>query len=117
MALGQTPTKSVIQADMAFVKLYSLAKLPPGSVMEVMAGGLPIALCNVAGEIRALGGICPHHGGPLGQGAMNGENVVCPWHAWEFSCVTGRNDFNPDTRVPVYAVRLDGDDILVDPSA
>jgi nitrite reductase (NADH) small subunit len=85
--------------------------------MEVMAGGIPIALCNTGGEIRATGGICPHLGGPLGHGAVNGENIVCPWHGWEFSCFTGRNDFDPDTRIPTYPVRMDGDDILVDLSA
>lgn len=85
--------------------------------MEVMIGSQPVALCNVDGEIHALEGVCPHQGGPLGQGAMNGENIVCPWHAWEFSCKTGCNDFDPETRVPAYPVRVDGDDILVDSGA
>jgi nitrite reductase/ring-hydroxylating ferredoxin subunit len=102
---------------MAFVRLYSLAKLPPDDVVEVMMGGIPIALCNIGGEIRAVGGICPHHGGPLGHGAINGENVVCPWHAWEFSTLTGCNDFDPTTRVATYPVRVEGDDILVDSGA
>jgi len=102
---------------MAFMKLCSLSKLPPGELREVIAGAIPIALCNVDGEIRAIGGICPHLGGPMGYGALNGENVVCPWHAWEFSSLTGALDFNPDIRVPTYAVRVEGDDILVDPSA
>jgi nitrite reductase (NADH) small subunit len=102
---------------MAFAKVHSLAQLPRDSLTEVLVGGTPIALCHVGSEIRAIGGVCPHQGGPLGQGAMSGENIVCPWHAWEFSCVTGRNDFDPDTRVVTYPVRVDGDDILVDPGA
>src|SRR5579863_10298425 len=99
---------------MAFVKVYSLAELPPGSVTEVMIGANPVALCHADGEIWALEGVCPHQGGPLGQGAMNGENIVCPWHAWEFSSKTGGNDFDPETRVRVFPVRVEGDDILVD---
>jgi nitrite reductase (NADH) small subunit len=102
---------------MAFAKSCSLATLQPGDLTEVMAGEIPIAVCNVAGEIRALGGICPHQGGPLGHGAMNGEYVVCPWHAWEFNSLSGELDFNPDIRVATYPVRVDGDDILVDPGA
>jgi nitrite reductase/ring-hydroxylating ferredoxin subunit len=102
---------------MAFVKVYSLAQLSPASLVEVVVGDMPIALCNSGGEIRAIGGLCPHRNGPLGQGALHEKNVVCPWHAWEFSCVTGRHDFDPDIRVPVYPVRVDGDDILVDPCA
>ena len=102
---------------MAFVKVCPLEKFPPGSLMEFSAGDILIAICNRGGEIRAIGGVCPHQGGPLGEGAMNGEYVVCPWHAWEFNCTTGENDFDPETRVPVYPVRVDGGDILVDPGA
>ena len=107
----------MLQGHMAFVRVSSLAKLPSGTTMEVEAAGLTIALCNVDGSIHAIGGICPHQGGPLGHGAMHGEHIVCPWHAWEFSCITGRNDFSPDVGVATYPVRLDGDDILVDTGA
>ena len=99
---------------MAFVRVYSLAKLPPDNVAEVMAEGTLMALCNVGGEVRAVGGVCPHEGGPLGMGAMNGENVVCPWHAWEFNSSTGSLDGGWNTFLPVYPVRIEGDDILVD---
>jgi len=99
---------------MPFVKVAQLSALPPGTVAEIDLGGALYALCNVAGRLSAIGGVCPHRGGPLGQGAMHGANVVCPWHAWEWNCQTGANDFNPDQKVPVYAVRLDGDDILLD---
>ena len=102
---------------MGFVRVCSLAELPPESLTEVMVDGRPIAICNSGGEIRALDGVCPHQGGPLGQGAMNGENIVCPWHAWEFSSATGQNDFDPDTRVARYPVRVENGEILVDPDA
>ncbi len=82
--------------------------------MEVMAGGQPYAVCNVSGKVTALLGICPHRGGPLGQGAMSGNNVVCPWHAWEWDCTTGANDFNPEQKVATCVLRIEGDDILLD---
>ena len=99
---------------MAFVKVFSLARLPPDAAVEVMIGGLPLALCHVRDEVLALWGICPHQGGPLGCGTINGESISCPWHGWEFNCETGRNDFDPDTRVQTYPVKIEGDDILVD---
>ena len=102
---------------MAFVKVSSLSKLPPDSVIEVMVEGVPVALCNTGGEVRAIGGICPHEGGPLGFGNMHGENVVCPWHAWEFSTKTGWMECAWNTFVPVYDVQIDGDDILVNSDA
>jgi nitrite reductase/ring-hydroxylating ferredoxin subunit len=99
---------------MAFVKVGSASALSPGSVMEASLGEDYYAICNVAGHIHALAGTCPHSGGPLGQGALNGANLACPWHAWEFDCQTGAHDFNPAVRVQTFAVQVVGDDILVD---
>jgi len=100
---------------MAFVKVGSLSKLPAGSVMEALVGDGTYAVCNAGGEIYALDGICPHSGGPLGQGALHGTTLVCPWHAWEFDCrthVEGASEM--DDLVAKFPVRIDGDDILVD---
>ena len=72
------------------------------------------ALCNVEGQVYAVSGICIHRGGPLGQGALHGTTVVCPWHAWEFDCRTGANDYNPEIIVPTFGVQVVGDDILID---
>ena len=99
---------------MSFVKVGALATLPPGSVMQVEVGGNPYAICNVAGELHALDGICPHSGGPLGQGALHGNTLVCPWHAWEYDCRTGVNDFDEDVKVATFPVKVQGEDILLD---
>jgi len=99
---------------MAFRRVASLAALPPGSLTQVEVGEETLALCNAGGSIHALDGICPHAGGPLGQGALHGTTLVCPWHAWEYDCVTGENDGNPNIRLIKFAVRLEGDNILVD---
>jgi nitrite reductase/ring-hydroxylating ferredoxin subunit len=99
---------------MAFQRVGSLASLSPGSMMEIEDGDRRVAICNVGGQIYAMDGVCPHQGGPLAEGALHGNMIVCPWHAWEFDCTTGQNDFDPDIRQQQFAVRLEGDDILVD---
>ena len=66
------------------------------------------------GLLSQLTGTCPHHGGPLGQGAVNGSSLTCPWHAWEFDCRTGEHDYNPAVRVATYPVQVIGDEILID---
>ena len=99
---------------MPLVKVASLSKLPADSVSEVIVDNEPYALCNVGGRVTAISGTCLHHGGPLGQGALHGNNVVCPWHAWEWDCQTGANDFDPTQKVPIYTVAVDGDDILIE---
>ena len=99
---------------MAFLKVGSISRLPSGSAMQVEAAGRPYAVCNVEGAIHALDGTCPHAGGPLGEGALHGAMLVCPWHAWEYDCRTGENDFDPDVKVATHRVRVEGDDILID---
>lgn len=99
---------------MALQKVAQTSDVPPGSVIEVMHAGEPVALCHVDGEWHAMAGVCPHRGGPLGQGAMEGKNVLCPWHAWAFHAETGENDFNPACRVATYPVVIRGSDVLVD---
>lgn len=99
---------------MALVKVASVGDVHQDSVHEVMVGKTPYAICNVGGKITALLGICPHRGGPLGQGAIHGEYVVCPWHAWEWNCSTGENDMDPTKKVATYEVKVEGGDILLD---
>ena len=105
---------AILKEPMPFQKLASLDELPEGCVIEVVRGRELYALCNVGGEIRALHGVCPHHGGPLGQGALRDGIVSCPWHAWPFDSATGACGFSPDLRIPTYSVRVEGRDILVD---
>jgi nitrite reductase/ring-hydroxylating ferredoxin subunit len=99
---------------MPFQRLVSLDELPPGSLLEIVRGNDLYAICNVNGEVRAMAGVCPHHGGPLGQGALDEGLVTCPWHAWQFDPGTGACVFNDAVRVPVYPVRIEGGEILVD---
>ena len=100
---------------MAFVKVGSLTALPPGAVMEVHFGDDSYAICNAGGELHALTGICPHAGGPIGQGNLQDNLVVCPWHEWAYDCRTGENDYDPDIKLDRFAVKAEGDDILLDP--
>jgi nitrite reductase (NADH) small subunit len=85
--------------------------------MEALVGDGTYAVCNAGGEVYALDGICPHSGGPLGQGALHGTTLVCPWHAWEFDCRIRVKDPEAneiDDLVAKFSVKIDGDDILVD---
>jgi len=99
---------------MPFVKVGSLRELAPGSVMEAMAGPNSYAICNLDGELRAYAGECPHAGGPLGEGTIEGGNLVCPWHAWEYDCRTGVNTFDENVRLESFPVKIDGDEIWID---
>ncbi len=100
--------------EMPLIKVTSLSAVPPGNVRPAELRDESYAVCNVDGEIHVLDGVCPHAGGPLGQGALHGTTLVCPWHAWEYDCRTGVCDFNEAVRVAKFPATVQGDDILID---
>lgn len=70
-----------------------------------------VAVFHHDGAFRAIGNACNHKGGPLCEGRMRDEYVVCPWHGWEYSVVSGRGPAGYDEeQVPVFDVdeRPDG---------
>ena len=56
--------------------------------------------------------VCPHRGGPLGQGMIEGGKLICPWHAWAFDLKTGQAAHTAMAKVPVYEVKVEGEDVL-----
>jgi nitrite reductase (NADH) small subunit/3-phenylpropionate/trans-cinnamate dioxygenase ferredoxin subunit len=99
---------------MARVSLGRAADLPPGQGRVVEAGAHTLAVFNVEGRFYALDNACPHRGGPLGEGDLEGPVVSCPWHAWRWDVRTGANTNNPAVRVACYPVELDGEQLVVE---
>ena len=96
------------------LRIAGIDDVPPGSAIEVTAAGRVFAVYNVEGEIHVLDGICPHAGGPLGQGALEGNVITCPWHGWQFDVTTGRHCLNVNLCHMHYAARIEGTDVVVD---
>ncbi|MFQ5927017.1 MAG: Rieske (2Fe-2S) protein [Terriglobia bacterium] len=96
-----------------FVKVATRNELPPGSGKLVIAHDKPIALFNVNGEFYAVNYICPHMGGPIGEGSLNGYVVACPWHGWTFDVRSGLPDHPGGHAIAAYEVKLEGDAVLV----
>ena len=96
-----------------FVKLATVGELPVGGAKEVEFDGRVYALFNVDGVLSAIDGICPHQGGPLADGVLEGCMVACPWHGWEFNVQTGGTPLGPRIKVDVFEVKVEGDDVLV----
>ncbi|MFO1019487.1 MAG: Rieske 2Fe-2S domain-containing protein [Planctomycetales bacterium] len=74
-----------------WVRVAAYEEIPVGTGMEVVAGSHVIALFRIGEEIHALDGICPHAGGPLAKGVLNGCIVTCPWHGWQFDVTSGQH--------------------------
>jgi nitrite reductase (NADH) small subunit len=73
-----------------------------------------VALFHVQERIYALDGVCPHQGGPLGQGELAGCLITCPWHGWQFDVRTGKHRVNPSMVQPCFPVKVEDNAIWIE---
>ncbi len=99
-----------------FVKVGNRSEfqdLEAGKLVD--AGGQSIAIFDLGGKYYAIENTCPHRGGPLAEGEMNGEEVICPWHGARFNIKTGAVLAPPAPQgVKSFPVRVTGDDVEVE---
>jgi len=98
-----------------FVKIATVSELPAeGEAKEFAWGAKTICVARVNGELAALDNVCVHRGGPLGQGVVLDGKLICPWHGWEFDPKTGKAVMGRNIGVPVYRLKIEGEDVLVE---
>ena len=88
--------------------------LHDGQMKEIEINGRKLGLARIDGKYYVFGGLCPHHGAPLGEGMLHGQTVRCPWHHSIFDVTTGRF-LEPPTLddIPVFEAKIVGDDVVV----
>lgn len=96
-----------------FVPIVNVNEIAPGEVLEVVLGDSVVAVANVDGTIHAVDNVCPHAGGPLGDGEMDGHDVICPYHGWAFDVRTGGCHVNEKLSIRTFQVRIVGDQVCV----
>lgn len=105
-------------ADTQWIDLGPVEELKTRPLRHVICGKTPIALTYKDGRFSAISGVCNHVGGPLGDGALDGDYVVCPWHYWKFHRQTGQGEPGyEDDCVPAYAVKVEREHVYVDLSS
>ena len=97
------------------IKVADVQSLPPGKATVAEVNGNRIAVFNVGGSFFAIDDTCPHAGGPLSEGQVDGEKVVCPWHDAAFDLKTGDVLSPPAFEgVKSYRVVVEGNDVKVE---
>jgi nitrite reductase (NADH) small subunit len=99
---------------MARVRIAQTGEVPPGTGKVVEVAGQALALFNVDGAFYAIDNACPHRGGPLGEGDLDGFIVTCPWHGWRWDVTTGCNANNPALQVGCFPVTVEGGEVFVE---
>lgn len=101
---------------MGFVKVCTLDDVWEGDMQAFDVSGTRILVVHLpGGEVRATQVECPHQQGDLTEGLLDGTTLTCPVHLWEFNVQTCQGINPGHATIASYPVKVDGDDIYVDP--
>ena len=96
------------------IQLCVLDDLPLGLGRSFVFGGKLIALFrNRSGKVFGVDGVCPHKGGPLADGMLAGEQVVCPLHGFRFDSTNGECDQPGVCSITTYPVEVRNGAVMV----
>ena len=100
---------------MSFVRACGVADLASGSSLAVEVEGVDVAVVRDEDEWYAIYDECSHAAIALSEGDVDGCEVECWLHGSRFDLRTGKPTCLPATEpVPIYPVKVEGDDVLVD---
>ncbi len=90
-----------------FTPVIRCSEIASGQARTVQIGRKKIAIVQVGERLHAVDALCTHMGVPLTQGALDGQELVCPWHAARFCVVTGVKKSGPGfCDLDTYPVRV-----------
>jgi nitrite reductase/ring-hydroxylating ferredoxin subunit len=96
-----------------FVPVTRVEQLPPGMFKAFAVGDYEVVLFNVGGTFYAIENTCPHQGGPLVDGWLDGAIVTCPWHAWCFDVRNGKMTLGDFATVDVFDVQVEDSTVSI----
>lgn len=98
---------------MNWIAIAKEADCSPGGGAEIVVEGRIVALFNVDGSFYAMDGVCPHQGGPLGKGQLQGCTLTCPWHGWQFDVRDGRSRLSASVQQPTLPTKIEEGTVYV----
>jgi 3-phenylpropionate/trans-cinnamate dioxygenase ferredoxin subunit len=88
--------------------------LPENSRLFIDWNNEPVVILNLAGSVYAVGDVCSHDNGPLGDGEVEGFDLVCPRHGAHFDIRDGKATRGPAFRdIPSYAIKVEDGKIFI----
>ena len=90
-----------------FIAVGAVEDLPNGERLFLEIDGQPIVVFNIAGEYYAIADLCSHDDGPLGEGRLEGYEIICPRHGARFDVRSGEVIALPAVvDIPAYPLRV-----------
>jgi 3-phenylpropionate/trans-cinnamate dioxygenase ferredoxin component len=90
-----------------YLEIAPADQLPPGERIFIEVAGKSIVIFNLAGKFFAIGDVCSHDSGPVGDGDIEENEIICPRHGARFDIRTGKATSLPAVvDIPSYPVRV-----------
>ena len=90
-----------------FLEIAPADQVPDGERLFIEVEGKQIVIFNLAGKFFAIGDVCTHDNGPVGDGEIEGSEIICPRHGGRFDISTGKATSLPAVvDIPAYPVRV-----------
>jgi 3-phenylpropionate/trans-cinnamate dioxygenase ferredoxin subunit len=106
--------KELDQAKVEFIPVGSVDEINEGERLFIEIDGKPIVILNITGRYYAIADVCSHDDGPVGEGNLEGFEIICPRHGARFDVRTGKVLALPAfVDIDAYPVRLVGDQIEI----
>jgi 3-phenylpropionate/trans-cinnamate dioxygenase ferredoxin subunit len=97
---------SLDPSKLEYIEIAPADQIPSGERLFVELGGKSIVLFNLAGKLFAIGDVCSHDNGPVGDGEIEENEIICPRHGARFDIRTGKATSLPAVvDIPSYPVR------------
>jgi len=88
--------------------------LPENSRLFIDWNNEPVVILNLAGSVYAVGDVCSHDNGPLGDGEVDGFDLICPRHGARFDIRNGKAKRGPAFRdIPAYEIKIEDGKIFI----
>lgn len=101
-------------SDPRWRRIGAVADLKATPLRQLEIESVPVALSYADGKFGAILGTCLHDGGPLGEGTLERDCVVCPWHGWMFHRLTGEVPTDTSAAVPHFRLKEEGGALFID---
>ncbi len=106
--------KAKEQDQLEYIAVAAVDELKEGERLFIEIDGQPIVILRIADQYYAIADVCSHDDGPVGEGSLEGFEIICPRHGARFDIRTGKVLALPAfVDIPAYPVRVVDDQIEI----
>jgi len=115
VAAGRERVADLARGDASWVDVCAVGDIPDTRAVIACLSGERVAVFRNADRLSAVSNVCQHQNGPLGEGKIVNDCIVCPWHGYEYRPDTGASPPPFTEKIPTFRVRVARGRVLVDP--